>query len=60
MIIGLIIIVCLLALACIILTWAYADAERECRHMKRYTVVKPGVKFIRKSWLRKQLEFLAE
>lgn len=37
----------------VLLFYAYIDAERECRHMKVYSVRKPGVKYIRISFLRK-------
>lgn len=57
----LLIIVCiLLAVGAIVATLAYFDAEREVLHMRRYSVRKPGVKYIKKSWLRNQLKNLLD
>jgi len=56
--IALIIICVLLAIGAAVVSLAYFDAEREVLHMYRYSVRRPGVKYIKKSWLRMKLKKL--
>lgn len=54
------IVIGILLLVCMILFIAYLDSERECMHMKKYSVRQPGVKYIKKSWLRKGMSWLID